>query len=221
MTANPHVTTTLQGKAMSSAEVPKFVNVQEYLAAEELDQTKSEYVDGWVRAMTGASVRHNCVKVNCLLALGAKLKGNHCRPFDSDMRLRISRSETTKFYYPDIQVICESNAPTELFQDSPVLIIEVLSPSTRRYDFDEKMNAYLQIPSLQCYILLEQHQPIAIIMRRTADGFLRQQIEGVEEKIDLPFLTCDLTMRDIYDGIEFTPTCVQELMPEYESGERL
>jgi Uma2 family endonuclease len=215
-TAMPRILPQHQGKAMSSAEVPKFISPAEYLAAEELAETKSEYIDGWVRAMTGASVRHNQVKMNCAIALGAKLKGQKCRPFDSDMRLRIGGSAQTKFYYPDLQVICDSNAPTDVFQDSPVLIIEVLSPSTRRYDFDEKMNAYLQIPALQCYILLEQHQPIATIMRRTEGGFLRQQREGIEETIDLPFLGCELALRDIYDGIEFTPTSVRELMSEYE-----
>jgi len=204
---------------MSSAEVPEFVPVDEYLAAEATSLSKSEYVDGWVRAMPGACVRHNQVKANCMIHLGRSLSGRRCRPFDSDMKLRIRRFGATRFYYPDLQVVCDSNPPTSVYQDSPVLIIEVLSPSTRRYDLDEKMNAYLQIPSLQCYIVLEQHQPTAIIMRRSEGGFLRQVIEGVDEAIPLPFLDCELAMRDIYDGIEFTPTCVQEDEPAYEVSE--
>jgi len=201
---------------MSSAEVPDFMTADDYLATEELAFGKSEYVDGWVRAMTGATIRHNCVKMNCLVSLAISLKGHRCRPFDSDMKLRVRQSGATRFYYPDLQVVCDSNPPTSVYQDCPVLIIEVLSPSTRRYDLDEKMNAYLQIPSLQCYVILEQHQPIAIVMRRSEGGFLRQQIEGIEQAIALPFLACELAMRDIYDGIEFTPTCVQEDEPEYE-----
>ncbi len=201
---------------MSSAEVPKFVSPAEYLAAEELADTKSEYIDGWVRGMTGATLRHNTVVLNCLVSLKMGLRESPCQPFNSDTKLRIRQLRNARFYYPDVQVVCDSNAPTDVFQDSPVLIIEVLSPSTRRYDFDEKMNAYLQIPSLQCYILLEQHQPIATIMRRVEDGFLRQQCDGIEETIDLPFLGCGLAMRDIYDGIEFTPTSLRELMSEYE-----
>lgn len=206
---------------MSSAEVPEFVTVDEYLAAEATSLSKSEYVDGWVRAMTGACVRHNQVKANCMIHLGRSLSGRRCRPFDSDMKLRIRRLGTTRFYYPDLQVVCDSNPPTSVYQDSPVLIIEVLSPSTRRYDLDEKMNAYLQIPSLQCYIVLEQHQPIAIVMRRSEGGFLRQVIEGVEEAFPLPFLGFELAMRDLYDGIEFTPTCVQEDEPVYEVSEEI
>jgi len=195
---------------MSTAEQPEFVTAEDYLATEELATTKSEYIDGWVRAMSGATIRHNTVKVNCLAALHRLLRGQPCRPFDSDMRLRIHRSESKRFYYPDVQVVCESNAPTDVFQDQPVLIIEVLSPSTRVYDLDEKMTAYLKIASLRCYVILEQHIPMAIVMRRTADGFLRETFEGVDTQIELPFINCTLPLRDIYEGIEFTLTGVLE-----------
>ena len=137
-------------------------------------------------------------------------------PLGSDMKLHIHRDGRRRFYYPDVQVVCQPNDPQSVFQDQPVLIIEVLSPSTRRYDLDEKMTAYLTIPSLECYIVLEQHQPIAIVMRRSNGGFLRELVEGIERTIDLPFLGCSLPMREIYDGIEFTAECVQEPDPEYE-----
>jgi len=68
---------------------------------------------------------------------------------------------------------------------------------------------------------LEQHHPIAIVMRRSEGGFLRQVIEGVEEAFPLPFLGFELAMRDLYDGIEFTPTCVQEDEPVYEVSEEI
>ncbi len=97
---------------------------------------------------------------------GEQLNGNPCQPLNSDMKVHIHRKGRRRFYYPDAQVVCPSNDPLSVFQDQPVLIIEVLSPSTRRYDLDEKMTAYPTIPSLECYIALEQHQPIAIVMRR-------------------------------------------------------
>jgi Uma2 family endonuclease len=204
---------------MSSAEQPKFHSVEEYLALEEQSLTKSEYIDGWIRAMTGATNRHSCVAINSLVFLANQLKGKRCQPFGSDTKVRIDREGTKRFYYPDVQVVCQSNDPLSVFQDQPVLIIEVLSPSTRRYDLDEKMTAYLTIPSLESYIALEQHQPIAIVMRRANGGFLRQTVQGIEETIDLPFLGCSLPMREIYDGIEFTAECVQEPDPEYELTE--
>jgi Uma2 family endonuclease len=201
---------------MSAAEIPEFVSVEGYLVSEEMATERSEYIDGWVRAMTGATNRHNRVKGNCFYQLMRALNGQRCQPYDSDTKVRIRRLGRTRFYYPDLQVVCDSNAPTEVFQDSPVLIVEILSPSTRQYDLDEKLAAYLEIPSLECYIILEQHTPIAIVMRRTEKGFLRETYEGIEASILLPFLGCSLSLRDIYEGIEFTATCVQEPVPEYE-----
>lgn len=201
---------------MSTAEIPEFVSVDDYLAAEELATTRSEYIDGWVRAMTGATNRHNRVKGNCFYHLRRALIGHRCQPYDSDTKVRICRAGRVRFYYPDLQVVCESNAPTEVFQDAPVLILEVLSPSTRQYDLDEKLAAYLEISSLECYIILEQHTPMAIVMRRTENGFLRETCDDIEASIALPFIGGALSLRDIYDGIEFTPTCVQEPLPEYD-----
>ena len=201
---------------MSSAEVPEFVSVEDYLIAEEIAITKCEYIDGWVRAMSGATVRHNHVKANCLIQLGVMLKGKQCRPYDSDMKVRIRRIGRTRFYYPDVQVVCESNAPSDVCQDSPVLIVELLLPSTRHYDLDEKLAAYLEIKSLECYIILEQHTPVAIAMRRAEKSFLRETYQGIDSSIPLPFLGCALSLSDIYEGIEFTANCIQEPEPEYE-----
>lgn len=203
---------------MSSAEVPQYVSVDDYLAAEELAHAKHEYIDGWVRAMTGATLRHNIIKINFLVQLKRLLRGQPCQPYDSDTKLRIRRDVGMRFYYPDVQVVCESNPQTAVYQDSPVLIVEVLSPSTRQYDLDEKMHAYLQISSLECYLVLEQHQPQAIVMRRANGGFLRECVEGMQSKIELPFLHCALNLSDVYEGVEFTPFCVQEAEAEYETN---
>ncbi|MCE2800730.1 MAG: Uma2 family endonuclease [Planctomycetaceae bacterium] len=201
---------------MSSADKPNYYSVEEYLQREATSLVKSEYVDGWIRAMTGASIRHNRVAGNCFLSLGSQLKGNPCTPFNSDTKLRIDRSHRKRLYYPDMQVVCESNDQLSVYQDHPVLIIEVLSPSTRAYDLHEKLDVYLSVPSLQCYIVLEQHQPIAYVMRRSNQEWIKETIQGLDATIRLPFLACSLSLKDIYEGIEFTETCVQEPDPEYE-----
>ncbi len=208
-------------KMMSSAERLEFVSVDQYLSLEERARTKSEYINGWIRAMSGATIRHNRVKVNCIGQLIQLLKGQTCQPYDSDMKLRVQYQGGTRFYYPDLQVVCDSNELTAVFQDRPVLVIEVLSPSTRQIDLDEKMTAYLNIASLECYIVLEQHQPIAIVMRLTQEGFLRETVQGAYATIDLPFLGCSLSMQEIYERIEFTAECVQEPELEYEVGSSL
>lgn len=203
---------------MSSAERPEYFSVDDYLAMEENALTKSEYIDGWIRAMCGAALRHNMISGNALVVLSILLKGKPCRPYNSDTKVRIDTADMKRFYYPDVQVVCKSNDQLSVFQDNPVLVIEVLSPSTRRYDLDEKMSAYLTIPSLECYIALEQHQPIAIVMRRTENGFLREMVQGLDSSIDLQFLGCALPMREVYEDVEFTPYCVQEPDLEYEIG---
>jgi Uma2 family endonuclease len=201
---------------MSSAEVPEYVSVEEYLATEERALSKREYIDGWVRAMTGATNRHNRIVLNCLVKLANLLEGKPCQPYNSDTKLKIDQAKRKRFYYPDTQVVCQESDPLSVYQEQPVLVIEVLSPSTRRYDLDEKMEAYLSVGSLEGYLVLEQHQPIAILMRRTSEGWARNLIQGIEHSIDLGFIGCDLPMRDIYSGVEFTETCVQEPDPQYE-----
>ncbi|MFN6300751.1 MAG: Uma2 family endonuclease [Planctomycetota bacterium] len=201
---------------MSSADKPELVSVEDYLAREEVARFKSEYIDGWIRAMTGASIRHNCIAGNCFLNLGNTLRGKPCKPYNSDTKVRIIREGKRRFYYPDVQVVCDSNNPLLVYQDLPVLIIEVLSPSTRANDLHEKLEAYQSIPSLECYIVLEQHQPIAYLWRRSKRGWIKETIQGIDTTINLTFLNCALAMKDIYEDIAFTDACVQEPDPEYE-----
>ncbi|MFM8188041.1 MAG: Uma2 family endonuclease, partial [Pirellula sp.] len=93
---------------MSSAEKPDYYSDLEYLQFENQSHSKSEYIDGWIRAMTGASLRHNVVAGNCFLSLGNQLKGSPCRPYNSDTKLRIDRGQSKRYYYPDLQVVCRS-----------------------------------------------------------------------------------------------------------------
>ncbi|MFM8398171.1 MAG: Uma2 family endonuclease, partial [Pirellula sp.] len=104
--------------------------MEDYLAKEEVSQFKSEYIDGWIRAMTGASARHNCIAQNCYHTLRNALKGNPCKPYIFETKVRSILEGKRRFYYPDVQVVCESNDPLLFYQDLPILIIEVLSPST-------------------------------------------------------------------------------------------
>ena len=203
---------------MSTAEQIQFISVDDYFRLEEHSAARNEYVNGWIRAMTGATNRHNDIAVNILISLGKKLAGKVCKPCNSDTKIRIRHDSATWFYYPDVSVVCLSNRPTESFQDRPVLIVEVLSPSTRAIDLDEKMTAYLTIDSLQAYVLLEQDKPYAIVFRRTEAGFLRKVCEGLAASIPLPFLPCELAFKEVYDGIEFALPAVQEPAAEYQTS---
>jgi Uma2 family endonuclease len=175
---------------------------EEYLAGEEVAETKHEYVGGVVYAMSGATNRHNILSMNALGLLFAQLRGTGCRPFNSDTKVRIRFPDHTRFYYPDGMVVCHQNAPTEVFQDSPIVIIEVISPSTRRTDQEEKRAAYLTIPTLCAYIVLEQHQPTATVWRRKSDGFTLERYAGAAATISLPEIKAELELHELYRGLE-------------------
>ncbi len=177
-----------------------WISPEEYLAGEERAETKSEYVGGVVHAMAGGRVNHNRIATNVLIELGSQLRGKKCQPFNSDMMLRIRYLDHTRFYYPDVMVVCESNAADEVFQDQPVVLFEVASDSTSRTDRDEKLRAYQTIPSLQAYLLLESHRTIVTVHRRTEQGWETEFFTRRAETIELPGLGCALSVAALYDG---------------------
>ncbi len=188
---------------MSTARKIDLISVQEYLAGEQVSDVKHEYVGGTVHAMVGATIAHNIIATNVLGALREQLKDSPCREFNSDMKVRIRTASGIRFYYPDAQMVCQSNPQTETFQDSPVLIIEVLSDSTRRVDEEEKKENYLTIPSLYAYVMLEQYAPQAVVHRRTATGFERLACQQPDSAIDLPEIGVELSFAELYRDVVF------------------
>ena len=133
---------------MTAAKRIELVSVADYLAGELVSETKHEYSGGYVYAMAGAKNVHNRIATSWLLAMGRRLQGKPCEPFNSDTKVRIQLPTHTRFYYPDGFVVCEPNAADESFHDKPVVIAEVVSEATRRIDEGEKREAYLTIPTL-------------------------------------------------------------------------
>ena len=117
---------------MSAALKWNLVSVEEYLAGELASPIKHEYVSGVIYAMAGARNVHNLIASNALGALHARLRGQRCRPFNSDTKIRVHLPTQVRFYYPDISVICRPNPQSDSFQDEPVVLIEVISRRTRR-----------------------------------------------------------------------------------------
>jgi Uma2 family endonuclease len=190
---------------MSAAPTYRLVSVNEYLAGEETSPVKHEYLGGVVYAMAGARNLHNLIKTNLLVALHVRLRGSGCRPFDSDTKVRIQLPTQIRFYYPDASVVCRPNPLTDSFQDEPVLVVEVLSRKTRRIDEGEKREAYVTIPSLKAYLLVEQETAAVVVFRRGTKGFDREVYSGAEAVIPLPELGIELPLADIYEGAEFAP----------------
>lgn len=190
---------------MSAALKWNLVSVDEYLAGELNSPIKREYVGGVIYAMAGARNAHNLIASNALVALGARLRGKRCRPYNSDTKIRLLLPTQARFYYPDVSVICRPNPQTDLFQDEPAVLVEVLSNNTRRIDEGEKKDAYLTLPSLRVYVLVEQETPAVMVYRGTEMGFVREIYEGLDAVVPLGEIDIDLPLAELYEAVEFVP----------------
>ncbi|MCA9779964.1 MAG: Uma2 family endonuclease [Candidatus Eremiobacteraeota bacterium] len=187
---------------MSIAEQYELVSIEEYLRAEQTSSVRHEYIGGVLYAMSGGRNVHNLVATNTTASLWSRLRGSPCKAYNSDTKIRIRHSDHTRFYYPDVSVVCTPNHPNDLYQDQPALIVEVLSESTRRVDMGEKAEAYLTIPSLEVYLMIEPELPLVIVHRRQENGFQREVIKGKDSILALPEIGVELPLEEIYDGVE-------------------
>lgn len=189
---------------MTALEYPALVSVADYLAGEETSDVKHEYLGGTVHAMAGATNQHNVIASNGLAYLLMQLRGKPCQALNSDVKVRIEFPDHTRFYYPDAMVVCQSNPPSDHFQDQPVVIIEVLSDSTRRADLGEKRDAYLMLPSLKVLIFVESEKPsVSLHRRKSGGGFAIEHHVGLDAVIPLPEIAATLALTDLYDRVEF------------------
>ena len=188
---------------MSSAHQFKPISVDDYLEGELLATHKHEYVDGRIYAMAGAKIVHNRIGSRVLGSLYQQLASSRYEAFNSDTKVRIRAERRTFFYYPDAMVVCESNPDDDTFQDQPVVIVEVISESTRRLDEGEKRVNYLSIPSLDTYILLEQNRRAARVFQRTENQFTESIYSDPDSVIPIPAINAQLQFSEIYAGIQF------------------
>lgn len=190
---------------MSAVKKLTPISVEDYLAGELVSTVKHEYLGGVVYAMAGGSNAHNLIATNVLGSLHGRLRGHQCRPYNSDTKIRIRLPHQVRFYYPDVSVICRPNPQTDSFQDEPAVIVEVASSKTRRTDEGEKKDAYLTIPSLCAYLIVEQESPTVVLLRRTDQGFAPEVYESLDAVIPLAEIDTDLPLAEVYDGVEFVP----------------
>ena len=198
---------------MTAAEKWEFISEEDYLATEEASPVKREFWDGVIYAMAGGRILHHRIAGNAFAFWHGKLRGKPCQPYNSDTKIRILLHSGARFYYPDASVVCQSNPGNEVYQDAPVVILEVMSRATRRIDLGEKKDAYLTIPSLAVYLLAEQAEPRVIAYRRgSGSEFGREIFTGLDATIPLPEIGLSLPLAELYEGVDFAPE------PEAEEG---
>jgi len=196
---------TKHAATMSTARQLQPISVADYLSGEQNAVHKHEYVEGVIYAMVGATNTHNRIATNGTGSLHAQLRGKSCQVFNSDTKIRVRQTRGTRFYYPDLSVVCRVNPAGDTFQDEPVVIVEVMSESTRRTDEYEKRESYLSINSVRVYIRVEQSSAAAVVDRRVDSGFEREVYIGQDAVIPLPEIQCDLALTDLYENVEFLP----------------
>jgi Uma2 family endonuclease len=187
---------------MTAALKWNLISVDDYLAGELETPVKHEFVAGVVYAMAGARNTHTQIKDNTLAYLHVRLRGQPCHPYGSDTKVRVRLGTQIRFYYPDNLVTCRPNPGHDTYQDEPAVVVEVLSKSTRRIDLGEKKDAYLAIPSLQVYLVIEQDSPIVVAFRRST-GFVREVYTGMDAVVPLPEIGIELPLAEIYERVEF------------------
>ncbi len=186
------------------SKVPN-LTVEEYLNQEENGTIRHEYVSGQIFAMTGASEAHNLISGNLFAILHNHLGGSTCRPFINDMKVLIESANT--FYYPDVMVSCEAFDAKSMFKQSPVLIAEVLSPSTTHIDRREKLLAYRQITSLREYLVIHQNRYRVEIYRRGVGNEWEYSVLGKSELLELNSLPSpvEVPVLSLYQGVFLEP----------------
>ncbi len=189
---------------MSSAAAQTYLSPEEYLAWERKSDTKHEYLRGEIIAMPGASYRHTLLTMNISGELYILLKGGTCEVHTNDLRVRTSPE--TSYFYPDVLVVCgeprlEDNTVDILL--NPIILVEVLSPSTETYDRGEKFKHYQQIASLQEYILVSQDKIHIEHYIRQGTQWQLTESQLSENVLRLPSIDCELALEDIYRRVEF------------------
>ncbi|UOG91411.1 MAG: Uma2 family endonuclease [Candidatus Thiothrix sulfatifontis] len=187
----------------NTAENTAYITEQDYLEGEKTAEFRHEYVDGQVYAMAGTSIRHNDIALNIAFALRAATRGTPCKVNASDVKVRAQRSKA--YYYPDVIVGCQRDEADEYYLEKPCLIVEVTSKSTEWKDFTEKLIAYQKLASLQVYLIVAQDQPQVTLFYRDAEGAWDvARFDSLEQTITLPCPEANLTLADIYEGVDFT-----------------
>lgn len=184
----------------------KHYTLEEYLELDKNSEERYEYFDGEVFAMAGGSPNHARLGFDIGVLFSQKLKGRNCETFNSDMRIKVPAA--LPYRYPDASVVCGK----PIFEDvngqamlvNPVLIVEVLSPSTAVYDLNEKFTAYQSIESFREYLIISQDRPHVIQNIRQSKGrWLRIDIEGLDAEVALESINVILPLSEIYERVEF------------------
>lgn len=172
------------------------MTIAEFLAWEDRQPDKHEFDGFAVVAMTGVSRAHSTIQANLMAALRQGLRGTPCRVHGSDLKVEVAGS----IRYPDAFVVCSDGTPRDRVIDDPVVIFEILSPSTAQLDHGRKNEEYRDTPSVRHYVIVEQDAMRATVFAREAGRWIGTLLSG-PERLDLPEIGVSLDLAELYDGV--------------------
>lgn len=179
---------------------------EEYLQSELTSEVKREYIDGHAYAMAGAGYNHNCISANILRKFGNHLEGTPCATFMADMKVRLGKN----YVYPDVLVDCSPMAGDDYFSTTPLIIVEVLSRATRKTDTTVKLLRYINLPSLQEYVLIEQDIVSVQVLRKNNHWMSEYYFLG--DLVTFESIGLTISVEEIYDRVNNTD------MNEFRAG---
>ena len=196
----------MEGRSLSvQAQPTRPLTPDEYLRLERQAETRSEYWDGQVYALAGASQRHTIIVANILALAVTQFKGRPCTAHASDLRVKVR--PTGLYTYPDVVIVCGRARFEDRRRDTllnPTVIIEVLSPSTEAYDRGTKFEHYRTLDSLSDYLLVAQGSPtVEHFERQPDDKWLLGTYKGPQAIASIASAGCNLPLVDVYDKVEW------------------
>jgi len=190
-----------------SQRIQPYISPAEYLRLERQAEYKSEYLNGEIFAMSGASRKHNLLTVNISASLNQQLRGKPCEVYASEMRVKVRA--TGLYTYPDVVVVCGEPQLEDEYLDTllnPTVLVEVLSRSTERYDRIAKTSYYRTLDSLKEHLLVSQDEVRVEQYAKQADGtWLLIEHRSLDSNVELQSIGCSLALRDVYDKVQIDP----------------
>lgn len=193
---------------MGLARSSRTLTEDEYLALERQAEVRSEFLDGEMFAMAGGTLDHSLIAANLGAELRAHLRDRPCRVFNADLRIKV---EATGLHtYPDLSVACGAAQLGSEARDvllNPILLAEVLSPSSEAYDRGRKFEHYRLIPSLRDFLLVHQHQPRIECFSRQPDAtWVLREAVGLTASLPIPSMDIEIRLAEVFARVEFAPT---------------
>ncbi len=179
------------------------MTVAEYLEWEKRQEVKHEYVDGEIIEMSGGTGKHSKIMVNISAAVYNQIDHSNCFVHSSEMRIRVG---SARYVYPDLSALCgveDYEDESEVTLLNPMVVVEVTSPSSLIRDRVDKPDLYFDVPSIEAYLIVDQERPRADLYTRSETGWHVRTFNRAEDVIPLTSITCELSLEQVYRGIEF------------------